>query len=204
MVEDLLTRSGSARVLRSSRRARASISVLMAAGLAMMTIAGLAANAGATVFHARDEALHLAFPDADRVEPTNHYLTDEQRAEIEKRGRSKLESSLVTVYRGHRGAELLGYAIFDTHLVRTLPETFVVVLSPAGEVRATHVLAFHEPLDYLPPPRWLGLFTGKKADDELRLGNDIAAITGSTLSAQAVTDGIRRALAIYAVLLQGK
>ncbi|HYC01005.1 MAG TPA: FMN-binding protein [Candidatus Limnocylindrales bacterium] len=176
--------------------------MLVAAGLAVL--AGPAAPAGATVFHARDEALQLAFPDADRVEPQNHYLTDEQRAQIEKRARAKVESSLVTVYTGHRGGELLGYAIFDTHIVRTLPETFLVVLSPAGEVRATHVLAFHEPLEYLPTERWLGLFKGKTAADELRLGQEIAAITGSTLSAQAVTDGIRRVLAIHAVLLQGK
>jgi len=176
--------------------------MLVAAGLAVM--AGLAAPAGATVFHARDEALTLAFPDADRVEPHNHYLTDAQRAEIEKRGRAKVESNLVTVYTGHKGGELLGYAVFDTHIVRTLPETFMVVLSPAGQVIGTHVLAFHEPLEYLPTERWLGLFRGKKASDELRLGNDVAAITGSTLSAQAVTDGIRRVLAIYAVVLQGK
>jgi len=156
-----------------------------------------------TVFYSRDEALKLAFPDAERVEPKDFLLTAAQRAEIERQARSTLDSDLVTVYVGHRGGGRSGYAIFDTHVVRTLPETFLVVLSPAGAVVATHLLAFYEPAEYAPPPQWLTQFDGATATDELRVGRGIAGITGSTLTAEAVTAGIRRALAIYAVLLKG-
>jgi hypothetical protein len=161
----------------------------------------LAAPAAAKVFYAREEALKLAFPDATRTEPHDFFLTAEQKHQIEERSKAKLESDLLTAYVGYQGDRLLGWAIFDTHVVRTLPETFLVVVSPQGTVAATHLLAFYEPLEYLPSDRWLTQFAGKKADDDLQVGRGIAAITGSTLTSQAVAGGIRRALAIYAVLL---
>ena len=157
----------------------------------------------AKVFYARDEAMQLAFPDADRIEPRDFFLTPEQRSDIEHRAKAPLDSSLITVYVGHRHGEILGYAVLDTHIVRTLPETFLVVLTPDGQVAATHVLAFYEPLEYLPSDRWLGQFAGKQSDDDLTVGQSVAAITGSTLTSRAVAAGIRRALALYSVLLKG-
>jgi len=164
----------------------------------------VAAPAGATVFYARDEALKLAFPDANHVEAKEFFLTTAQHTAIEEQARSQLDSDLLTVYVGWRGDHPSGYAIFDTHVVRTLPETFLVVLSPEGAITATHLLAFYEPPEYAPPDRWLALFRGAALNDELRVGRGIAGITGSTLTSEAVTGGIRRALAIYAVLLKGK
>lgn len=157
--------------------------------------------ASGVVFHARDEALNLAFPGADRVEGRDFFLGPEQRSAIEERAKAALDSNLLTVYEGWANGDLVGYAIFDSHLVRTLPETFLVVLSPSGAVKATHVLAFYEPLEYLPSDRWLRLFDDRRVDDDLHVGRGIAAITGSTLSSRAVAGGIRRALAIHAVLL---
>lgn len=177
--------------------------VSVGAALAALVV-WCAAPAVATVFHSRSEALHLAFPDAERTEARDFFLTAEQRAAIEKMSRSELESDLVTIYVGfgpdHR---VLGYAILDTHVVRTLPETFLTVLTPEGAVAATYVIAFHEPLDYLPSERWLRQVDGKTAADDLQVGRGIAAITGSTLSSHAVMGGIRRALALYSVLLAG-
>jgi hypothetical protein len=174
--------------------------LLLSAGLVL----GLAAAAHATVFHSRDEALKLAFPDADRVEPKEFFLTAAQRAAIEAEAKSTLESDLLTVYIGYHGEQPIGFALFDTHIVRTLPETFLVVLSTDGSVVATHLLAFYEPPEYEPPARWLSQFSGMNLSGELRVGRAIAGITGSTLTAEAVTGGVRRALAIYAVLLKGR
>jgi hypothetical protein len=171
--------------------------------LVLLACALLATPAHGKVFYAKDEALHLAFPDAERIEARDVFLTAAQRAAIEDRARSKLDSDLLTVYVGRRGDAVQGYAVLDTHTVRTLPETFLIVLSPQGRVSATHLLAFYEPLEYSPPTRWLGQFADATLTDELRVGRGIVAITGSTLTSEAVTGSVRRALAIYDVLLKG-
>jgi hypothetical protein len=176
---------------------------LLAAAALVCTLTAASAPAEAKVFYAKDEALELAFPDADSVKPRDFYLTSEQKTRIEELATAPVSSSLLTVYEGRKEGAVTGYAIFDTHIVRTLPETFLVVLAPDGNVRATHVLAFYEPTDYLPSDRWLDLFKGRTPSEDLQVGRGIAAITGSTLSTRAVTSGIRRALAIHAVLLGG-
>ena len=178
---------------------RAPLRLLLIAGLALVA----ARLAGATVYYSRDEALKLAFPDAERVAPKDFFLTAAQHAAIDEQAKSHLDSDLVTVYVGYRDGKPSGYAIFDTHVVRTLPETFLAVLSLDGTVTATHLLAFYEPSEFAPPERWLAQFHGAVPGAPLRVGRSIAGITGSTLTAEAVTGGIRRALAIYAVLLKG-
>jgi len=158
----------------------------------------------ATVFHARSEMFEVAFPQAESVVAKDYFLTKEQRSAIEHLAIRSLDSDLVTVYTAHRGDEVLGYAILDTHVVRTLPETFLVVLGTDGSVAATHILAFQEPLEYMPSQRWLALLEDRTLTDDLRLGRGIAGVTGSTLSSRAVLGGVRRALAIYEVLLSEK
>lgn len=182
---------------------RSRLTALAVRALCAAVLLHLPGSAVAKVFYAKDEALHLAFPDAERVEPRDFFLTAEQRTAIEGLAKSKLDSDLLTIYVGTRAGVVQGYALLDTHNVRTLPETFLIVLSAAGAVTATHLLAFHEPLEYSPPARWLQQFDGATAGDELRVGGRIAGIAGSTLTAEAVTGGVRRALAIYAVLLKG-
>lgn len=179
-------------------RRSATLAVLAAA--AACGIATWPRAAGATVFHAKDEALKLAFPTAERVDDRPFILTEEQKAAVEARAHAPLESLLWTVYSGWRGDELLGYAIIDTHTVRTLPETMMVVLSPAGEVRRVEILAFYEPPEYTPTDRWVRQFDGRHLDDDLKLGGAIQGITGATLSATAMTAGVRRVLALFAIL----
>jgi hypothetical protein len=161
-----------------------------------------AGGADAKVFYSREEALALAFPEADRIESEALLLEDEQARRVEELSRAELESRLVRIYRGFRGDELLGYAFIDVHNVRTLPEAFLVVLNPGGDVRALRLLAFHEPLEYMPSERWYAQFEHKSLKESLRLGGDVHGIVGATLSAQATTLGVRRALALYQVVVR--
>jgi hypothetical protein len=80
----------------------------------------------------------------------------------------------------------------------------MVVLTPEGSVRSVRVLAFHEPLDYLPSAGWYDQFDDKSLASPLRVGSDIHGVVGATLSTRATTLGVRRALAFYRVLVQNE
>lgn len=174
--------------------------------LALVLWLGLAVAcpAPAKVFLARSEAITAAMPTADQVTTRDVFLTDAQKAAIEAASGMPMESSLATVYIGTRQGQLVGYALFDTHVVRTQPETFVIGLDPAGRVTSLFVCAFYEPQDYLPGDRWLAQFRGRDGSKPPRVGNDITGITGATLSSRAVAGGVRRALAIHAACLAGR
>jgi hypothetical protein len=156
------------------------------------------------VFYAKDEALKLAFPDSDRVEMRTFFLRDEELRRAEETARTRIDSKLFTFYVGRKGNGIIGYAAIDTHIVRTLPETFMVVLTPDGKVRTTIILAFHEPSEYLTSERWLRQFQGKEVSPDLRVGREIAGIAGSTLSTQAITQGVRKILALFQILIKEK
>ncbi len=164
----------------------------------------VAVNANAKVFYSQSEALALAFPDAEKVESNTFVLDDDQIERIESLAKCELDSKLVKIYTGMREGKVLGYALIDVHNVRTLPEAFMVVLNPTGEVRSLRVLAFHEPLEYMPTNRWYSQFDNRSIDAPLRVGGDIHGVVGATLSTRATTRGVRRALAYYEVLLQGE
>ena len=164
---------------------------------------GLAAAAAgpvsAKVFLTVDEALHLAFQDCS-VERRTVFLTAEQRTRAQKLAGGEIKSALINPYHATCGGKDAGTAYFDAHVVRTLPETLMVVVDPQGKVSRVEVLSFAEPEDYLPPGRWYGQFVGSGLSDELALGHRIRSVTGASLTARATTDAVRRVLAIHQVL----
>ena len=170
--------------------------------LALLGLLAAGTPAAAEVFLSQREALALAFPEADRIEKKSVVLDDAQAAAVEKQSGAPLESKLVTLHQGFRGEQLLGYALIDVHTVRTLPEAFMVVLTPDGRVASLRMLAFYEPSEYKPPARFLAQFDARALEPELRLGGAIHGIAGSSLSARAVTTGVRRSLALYQVLVR--
>ncbi|HEX2484865.1 MAG TPA: FMN-binding protein [Myxococcota bacterium] len=163
-------------------------------------MAGAAAPAAAKVFYSQEEALELAFPDADRVEKRTELLGDADAAQVEAKAQAPLPSRLVKLYTAWKDGRVEGYALIDVHTVRTHPEALLVVLTPDGRVRSLRVLAFYEPEEYLTSQRWLDRFDGRPLDDGLRLGGELHGIAGSTLSSRAVTDAVRRSLALYQLL----
>ncbi len=174
------------------------------AGVALLASLLVAAPAAAKVFLGKKDALAWAFPAATHVEQKTHLLSDAQLASVASLGGGTPDTRLVTIYTAFDEAGAVqGYALIDIHNVRTLPEAFLIVLSPAGEVTRLRVLAFHEPMEYLPPDRWLDQFPGTGGAAPLRVGRDVHGIAGSTLTAHAVTGGIRRAIALYRVLVTG-
>jgi hypothetical protein len=169
-----------------------------------LCLGALPLSAKGKVYYSKSEALDSAFPGADRVDSRTIVLNDEQASAIQSLAKAKLETKLITVYTGVKDGEIVGYAFIDIHNVRTLPEAFLIVLSPEGEIESLQVLAFYEPEEYLPSEGWLAQFDRRVLDDQLRLGGEIHGIAGSTLSARAVTDGVRRSLAIFELIVKTK
>lgn len=166
---------------------------------ALLTVLAAPAPASARVFLTVDEALELAFPGC-RVERTTVYLTEEQLARARKLADGEVKSALVHPYVARCEGGEGGVAYFDSHRVRTLPETLMVVVGPEDEVARVEVLAFKEPPDYIPRDAWYDQFTGRELSPELELKRGIRGVTGATLTARATTDAVRRVLAVHRVV----
>jgi len=158
-----------------------------------LTVAG---RAGARVYLTTQQALDAVFPPPTTVERRTLYLDEAQARRAAETAGAPVEIRVVPYYVGSRDGRLAGYAYFDTHLVRTLPETILVLVAPGGDVARIEILSFDEPEDYLPGQRWLRQFPGRTLGD-LGGREGIRALTGATLSSRAVTQAVRRILALH-------
>ena len=155
------------------------------------------------IYYSKNEAMELAFGKDAVVEMLSLFPTKAQRTQIEKLARVKMESSLYTFYIGKKDGKTLGYAAIENHTVRTKPETLLVLLSPQGQVKVIHTLAFHEPPEYQPPQRWYQQLY-KRELDQLSFRADIQGITGATLSTRSAINITRKVMAIYQILVKDK
>jgi hypothetical protein len=160
-----------------------------------------AVPAAARVFVTVDEALKLAFPGCEVVRRTA-FLTPEQVKRARGLAGAEVPSALVNYHVATRGGQPAGTAYFDTHRVRTLPETLMIVVDPQGRVGRIEVLSFREPEEYMPRGAWYQQFLGKTLVPDLQLKRDIRPVTGATLTARATTDAVRRVLALHRVLAE--
>ncbi|MBM4387006.1 MAG: FMN-binding protein [Deltaproteobacteria bacterium] len=172
--------------------------------LFILSIILTGAIAAGVVFKKPDQALKEGFKDAG-IEIKNVLLDDGQIKKIEDLSKIKIEDKLVSFYIAKSGGSVEGDAYIDTHLVRTKSETAIYFISAVGEIDNIIILSFGEPPEYMPTEKWLALFAGKAlGKDALRLRQDIPNMTGATMTAKAIIDGARKALALWKVLFGEK
>lgn len=179
----------------------ASLLTLLALAATPQVSSELASAPRGKVFLTVDEALALAFPECAVTRTTATLTKVEQKRATDLAGED-VESRLAFPYSATKDGRLVGTAYFDTHRVRTLRETVMVVVAPDGSIARIEVLAFAEPLDYLPRGNWYGQFVGRELDDELSLKRGVKKVTGATLTSRATMGAARRVLAVHRVLGQ--
>lgn len=151
------------------------------------------------VFLSTKEALELAFPGCEVVR-TKHALDAKRKAAATRLAGHKPRRSMVYGYEARKDGELVGTAYFDRHRVRSKQELLMIVVDPSSEVRRLEVVAFEEPLDYLPRGSFYAQLIGRRLDRELSTKRAVVGVTGSTLTVDATVQAVRRVLAAHMVL----
>lgn len=155
----------------------------------------------AGVYFTKEEALKMAFPEADSIVKKVVIVTEEQRKKIQELLRVKRVSRIYKYYAGTKNGKIMGYAKIDNVIGKSQPITFMVVLNPEGSIRMVEILAYRETQGgEIRQKRFRDQFKGKKVTDVLRLNADIRNISSATLSCRAITDGVRRIVAYLSVL----
>jgi len=156
--------------------------------------------AEARVFLTQEEALKLAFPEAVVQRKTIYLTTNQQREAQKLSGDEALPGAFVAYYVATKDGQTVGTAYFDAHVVRTMPETIMVVVDAGGKASRIEVLSFSEPEEYLPRTHWYEQFQGKTLNDELSMKRAIRPVAGATLTARATIEATRRVLALHRVI----
>jgi Na+-translocating ferredoxin:NAD+ oxidoreductase subunit G len=186
-------------VVNLARRVRPSVRVGAVALTLLVCWPGAAA---AQEVLTQDEALALAFPNATSIDRRTAFLTDAQLAAVRGAAGRDVDVSqqVITYYVGLAGDRILGYAYFDAHRVRTMPEVLMVTVTPDATVGRIEILSFSEPPEYRAPAGWLRQFPTRRLTPDLSVRRAIPNITGATLTSRAVTSAVRRILAVHQVI----
>lgn len=160
-----------------------------------------AAPAGAErIYTTAEEALARHFPPPATATAKVAWLSPAQAVAVEGRGGER-PPRVVPYYEARNGATLLGYAFVDEVIGRTEPITYLAAISPEATVVGVDLLTFRETHGYqIERQGWRDQFTGLRLTPDLHLGRAIDSISGATLSARALTRGIRRLLATAEVV----
>jgi Na+-translocating ferredoxin:NAD+ oxidoreductase RnfG subunit len=125
-------------------------------------------------------------------------LTAEQVAAIQRDSGVNVLTKDLKVWRASNG----GWFIVDEVVGKHEFITFALALDASGAVRDVEILDYRESYgDQVRNPAWRAQFTGKRHGAPLKLTGDIKNISGATLSSKHITDGVRRLLATYAIVL---
>jgi hypothetical protein len=99
------------------------------------------------------------------------------------------------VLRIRTGLATEGFAVVRNVLGKDQPITFLVATDTAGALKDVDILVYREPYGgEVAYEAWRKQFRGKTASDPLVIGRDVRSISGATISANSVTQGIRVAL----------
>ena len=155
------------------------------------------AAAHATVYLSTEQAQALMFPGAS-LTPDFRTLTDAQAAAIHKDSGVDFLGRDLKAWRASTG----GWFILDRVVGKHEFITFALALDVSGAVKDIEILDYRESYgDQVRGAGWRAQFTGKRRGAVLKLGQDIKNISGATLSSKHVTDGVKRLLSAYAIVL---
>tara|TARA_R110002072_G_scaffold121342_1_gene255022 strand:+ start:19773 stop:20348 length:576 start_codon:yes stop_codon:yes gene_type:complete len=160
----------------------------------MLAIAAMPAQG--KVFLTTKEALALAFPKS-KVARQKHVLDANKKQRVLQLSGHKAVRSMVYAYVASKEGKLIGTAYFDRHRVRAKQELVMVVVSPESKVLRIEVIAFGEPLDYLPRGNFYQQFLGRGLQDKLTTKGNVRSVVGATLTVNATIAAVRRILATH-------
>lgn len=158
--------------------------------------------AQATAYLTVAQAQQVLFPGARFVDHPLA-LSDQQRKAIAKAAGAPGYDKVQRVWEARSGDRRIGWFIVDRVIGKHEFITYAVALSPDGAVRGVEILDYRETYGgEIRNPKWRQQFVGKRTGAALKLDQDIRNISGATLSCRHVTDGVRRLLVTYQLLLR--
>jgi Na+-translocating ferredoxin:NAD+ oxidoreductase RnfG subunit len=166
---------------------------------AIATSALAPASAFAVDYLSADQAAQLMFPDADRFDTRPVVLDATTLQALDAQG-VRARSTRWPVKIARRGEQTLGFVVSDEVVGKFELISYAVGIGLDGAVRQVEVLSYRESHGgEVRLPAWRRQFIGKTTASPMRVGEDIANISGATLSCAHITEGVRRIVAVVAV-----
>ena len=152
-----------------------------------------------------EEYINFAYGKDIQVKFIKWNPTQERKIIYEKKARLRFMFDHIYVWEITRSDTIVGIAILDNVLGKSLPITFLSCFNSDGQLIKTHIVKYREDYGYeVGNKRWLNQFIGLDVNSDFIIGKNIDGISGATISVNSVTRGINRSSIIVEYLLTKK
>jgi len=157
----------------------------------------LPSSSSAETLLTEPEALKIVFPKSQSIEIQVRTLTESQGEDLQKKTGMRFHETEYRFLIGHGKAGIDGYAVIMNEIGKHEYITFIVGVSPKGDIRDVAVMDYRETRGWeVKEQRFLRQFRGKSLADPITVDRDIVNYTGATLSSHAIAHGVKKALAL--------
>jgi Na+-translocating ferredoxin:NAD+ oxidoreductase RnfG subunit len=169
---------------------------------ALLAPAALIAPAYAVDYLTVTQAQAVLFPDATAFAEHAVVLTPAQRKEIKALSGVAQRGDRQAVWKAAKDGAFLGWFLVDDVVGKHEFITYAVAISPAGSVLGIEIMSYRETHGgEVRDATWRANFAGKTLREPFKLDQDVPNISGATLSARNVMNGVKRLLALRQVAL---
>lgn len=131
-------------------------------------------------------------------------LSAAEAKKIQELSGVKLDSKIFKVFKALQDGKAIGYGVLINRKIRSKNGVVLYLISSESVLKGIEVIAFNEPMEYVPSKKWISQFENIETNKPLALSKDIPTITGATLSAKSFVDGSKLAFAFYNEVLKGR
>lgn len=170
--------------------------------LLLLCLSALQLSAG--ILLSPQEVLKNSFGNDATIVEKNIVLKSAQKQAIQKAAKTKLNSSIIRTYKISKESQHLAYAILLSNKIRSKNGVYLYTINAQDVLESIEVVAFNEPLEYLPNDTWKQQFVQTPTTEHLNIPKNISTITGATLSARSITESANVAMQIYNIVLKAK
>jgi len=143
--------------------------------------------------------LKSSFSEDIRIEKKKFTLSNKEVKSIQKTAKAKLRLRAVHIFEVKENNTTVGNAVLIKQRIRTRNANILYITDANDKIKSIEVLSFGEAEEYRPNKKWQKMLEGKSREDELTVGEDLALITGATMSVKSLASATRIALAILAI-----
>jgi Na+-translocating ferredoxin:NAD+ oxidoreductase RnfG subunit len=146
----------------------------------------------------RDQVMKKAFPSAETFVRQVLRLSDELMKKLSRESGQKISSRFVTVYVAKKDDGNLGYGFIGYTKGKSSFIKYFVAITPDGKIHSIEIMSYRgEKGSEVRHEIFKKQFAGKSLGGNIKVGADINAMTGATISSQAVTNSVRNTVLIW-------
>jgi len=149
------------------------------------------------VYLSPDEAANLMFPKSETIKKAVLSISPAQKTVIQERIGWNFPETSFECFIGETKGDIDGWAIIQNTIGKHKPMTYMVGVTPNGQISNVEVLVYRESRgSEVRTKRFNYQYEGKDLSDPIRINRDIINISGATMSVRSMSAGAKRALVL--------